>query len=109
LPGSQSYAFDNAAPDQVARLRALESVLDPGSIRHLERMGVGPGWRCLEAGAGGGSIAGWMCDRVGVTGSVTAIDIDTTQLQHLSRANLEVWAHDVTVGDLPWGEFDLVH
>ncbi len=107
--GPQSYAFDNAAPDQVTRLRALESVLDPGSIRHLKSLGVTSGWRCLEAGAGGGSIAGWMCDRVGATGSVTAIDIDTTALQHLTRANLEICAHDVTVGDLAWGDFDLVH
>src|SRR4051794_26508739 len=109
VTGPPSYAFDNAVPDQVARLRALESVLDPGTVRHLERLGVAPGWRCLEAGAGGGSIADWMCDRVGRMGSVTAIDIDTTQLQQLSRANLEVRTHDVTVDDLPWGEFDLVH
>jgi SAM-dependent methyltransferase len=107
--GPQSYAFENAAPDQVARLRALESVLDPGSIHHLDRLGVAPGWRCLEAGAGGGSIASWMCDRVGASGTVTAIDIDTTQLQHLSRANLAICEHDVTVDDLPWGDFDLVH
>jgi hypothetical protein len=109
VTGPQNYAFDNAAPDQVARLRALESVLDPGSVRHLEQMGVGPGWRCLEAGAGGGSIANWMCDRVGATGSVTAVDLDTTQLRHLSRPNLEIREHDVTADDLPSGEFDLVH
>jgi SAM-dependent methyltransferase len=107
--GGQGYAFDNADMEQVTRLRALESVLDPGSVRHLEIVGVQPGWRCLEAGAGGGSIADWMCDRVGPAGSVTAIDVDTTQLQHLSRPNLEVCAHDIMADDLPWDGFDLVH
>ena len=38
------------------RLDALEAAIDPTSRRHLEALGVGPGWTCLEVGGGGGSI-----------------------------------------------------
>ena len=31
---------------------------------------------CLEVGAGGGSIAHWLCQAVGPTGRVLATDID---------------------------------
>jgi hypothetical protein len=41
---------------------------------------VGPGWRCLEVGSGGGSIAAWLCDRVGPDGSVLATDLDIEEL-----------------------------
>jgi hypothetical protein len=51
-----------------ARLAALSTVLDPGTVRHLEERGVGRGWHCLEVGAGAASIASWLADRVGTTG-----------------------------------------
>jgi SAM-dependent methyltransferase len=104
-----TYAYDNARSGQSARLRTLEALLDPGTVRHLEARGVGPGWRCLEVGAGGGSIAAWLCDRVGPDGSVLATDLDTTVLERLSEPNLEIRAHDVLADDLPEAEFDLVH
>ncbi|MCM3923773.1 methyltransferase domain-containing protein [Frankia sp. AiPs1] len=47
-----------------ARLAAMAAVCDPTTIRVLGDRGVGVGWRCLEVGAGGGSIAAWLADRV---------------------------------------------
>jgi SAM-dependent methyltransferase len=70
---------------------------------------VGPGWRCLEAGAGGGSIAAWLAARVGPEGSVLATDIDTTHLEPLAGSALEIRRHDLRRDDLPAGSFDLVH
>jgi SAM-dependent methyltransferase len=105
----QTYAFENARAVQRERLRALETLLDRGTIRHLESLGVERGWRCLEVGGGGGSIAAWLCDRVGPEGAVVATDLDTTVLAELSRANLDVRVHDVQKDDLPEAEFDLVH
>ena len=32
---------------------------------------VTTGWTCLEVGAGGGSIAAWLCDQVGSTGRLS--------------------------------------
>jgi SAM-dependent methyltransferase len=105
----QTYAFDNALATQRERLDLLEALFDPGTIRHLEALGVAPGWRCLEVGAGGGSIAGWLCDRVVPGGTVLATDLDTKWVAEVSRPNLEVRMHDLLADDLPEGEFDLVH
>jgi ubiquinone/menaquinone biosynthesis C-methylase UbiE len=37
---------------------------------------VQPGWRCLEVGAGRGSMAVWLAQRVGPSGHVVATDVD---------------------------------
>lgn len=103
------YAFDNAWQQARQRLTALETWLDPGTIRHLEALGVVPGWHCLEVGAGGGSIAAWLGRRVGPAGRVLATDIDTRFLDTLDVPNLDVRRHDVVVDALPEASFDLVH
>ncbi|MFD0855058.1 class I SAM-dependent methyltransferase, partial [Actinomadura adrarensis] len=108
-PAGGSYAFENVRAGQRERLRTLEKLLDPGTIRHLQGRGVADGWRCLEVGAGGGSIAAWLCERVGSGGSVLATDLDTTVLGELSRSNLEIRVHDVLSDPLPADAFDLVH
>ncbi len=106
---AQTYAFKNAIGGQRERLRTLELLFDPGTIGCLEARGVGRNWRCAEVGAGGGSIAAWLCDRVAPEGSVLATDLDTTVLRELAHPNLEVRVHDLLSDNLPEGEFDLVH
>ena len=103
------YVLDNAAEQTSARFAALPSLYDPGTIRHLEQLGVGAGWRCLEIGGGGGSIAAWLSDRVGPTGQVLATDVDTRFLERLRRPNLEVRRHDIASDPLPDRAFNLVH
>lgn len=103
------YAFVNAAPAQRERLDSLEAWLDEGTIRILDARGLKPGWRCLEAGAGGGSIAAWLCERVSPAGSVLATDLDIRFLRELTYPNLELRVHDLTEDDLPEGEFDFAH
>jgi SAM-dependent methyltransferase len=103
------YAFDNAWGQARERLALLEAAFDPGTIRHLEALGVGAGWRCLEVGAGGGSIAAWLCQRVGATGHVLATGIDTRFLGALDYPNLTVRRHDVVAEPLPVAAFDLIH
>jgi tRNA A58 N-methylase Trm61 len=78
----------------------LEAVLDPVTTRHLETIGVTEGWKCLEAGAGAGSVAQWLSTRVGSTGNVVAADIDTRLLKRLSFPNLEIRQHDIVNDDL---------
>jgi SAM-dependent methyltransferase len=103
------YLLDNAAPQARDRFDALTTIFDPGTKRHLETLGIARGSRCLEIGAGGGSIARWMADRVGPRGHVLATDIDPRHLAIDGRANLEVRQHDVAIDPLPAGAFDLVH
>jgi SAM-dependent methyltransferase len=100
------YGFEEEKPE---RLAGIEATWDPGTRALLESFGVGPGWRCLEVGAGGGSIAAWMAERVGPDGSVLATDIDTTHLGPLGDGVLEVRRHDLRCDDLPVESFDLVH
>jgi SAM-dependent methyltransferase len=102
------YAFDNVWIHARQRLRGLEHLLDPGTIRHLEALGVAEGWHCLEVGAGGGSITEWLCQRVGRDGFVMATDLDTRFLEALTMPNLDVRRHDVVCDDLPERKFDLV-
>ncbi len=73
--GSQ-YIFDNAAHPTADRFAGLASVFDPGSVRQLTALGVGPGWHCLEVGGGGGSLARWLSEQVGASGRVIVTDID---------------------------------
>jgi SAM-dependent methyltransferase len=103
------YVFDNASPHTELRFSTVAEMFDPGTVRNLTEAGIGVGWCCLEVGGGGGSIASWLCDRVGPTGKVTATDIDTRFLDRLGKANLEVRRHDIVFDPLPDSAFDLVH
>ncbi len=104
------YLFENQSPAAGDRFAALASLFDPVTIRHLEGLGVTEGWRCLDVGAGGGSIAGWLAERVGATGRVVATDLDVRWLtQQLRVRNVEVRPHDIIKDTLPERTFDLVH
>jgi SAM-dependent methyltransferase len=103
------YALDNAWQEARQRIALLEAQLDPATRRYLLAAGVGAGWQCLEVGAGGGSIAHWLCEVVGPTGRVVATDIDTRLAAIDAPPGLELLTHDLTREPLPAGAFDLVH
>jgi hypothetical protein len=44
---------------ELERAAVLASVPDPATFSVLDSIGVAPGWRCLDAGAGAGSVARW--------------------------------------------------
>jgi len=104
-----AYLLDNAARETPARFDALSAMYDRASIQHLESSGVGPGWRCLEVGGGGGSIAAWLAARVGPTGHVLATDLDPRFLDESKAPNLEVRRHNIVTESLPEATFDLIH
>jgi len=106
---ASQHVFDNAGGTAEARYRELSRVYDENTIRHIEQRGIDRGWSCVEVGGGGGSIASWLCARVGVTGRVLATDLDPGFLQSLSYENLEVRQHDIRSEGLPREEFDLAH
>ena len=62
--GQEAYVFDNASVHAVEQHRCLAEFLDPVTTTELAATGVTDGWRCLEVGAGGGSIARWLAGRV---------------------------------------------
>ena len=71
------YLLTNSEPETADRFDGLDEAFDPVSIGHLRRLGVGVGARCLEIGAGSGSIARWLAGVVGPAGHVLALDLDT--------------------------------
>lgn len=52
----------------------------------LERLGVGPGWRCADVGAGGGDVAVALAAIVGRSGRVYAVDSDPLSRDEVARA-----------------------
>jgi SAM-dependent methyltransferase len=102
-----TYPFDHAWHAEQERLLAMERIFDPMTLAHLDHLGVSAGWHCLEVGAGAGSVARWMTERVGPTGGVLATDIDARFLQ--AGPNLEVLQHDIAADQLPRNTFDLAH
>lgn len=103
------YAFARSWGREEERLAALERQLDPVSQAAIGQLGVAAGWRCWEAGAGGGSIAAWLADRVTSSGSVLATDIDISGLSGLRQTNVTVARHDLEREEVPAGGFDLIH
>ncbi|WP_327067764.1 class I SAM-dependent methyltransferase [Kitasatospora sp. NBC_01302] len=101
------YAFDNSSDHPVAQFACLAAAYDPFTIERLSATGVGEGWHCLEIGAGNGSVARWLADRVGPTGRVLATDLDIRRIP--SHPGLVAERHDIVHDPLPQAAFDLIH
>lgn len=109
MSAARSSLLHDGEEHTLRRLRWLERIYDPATTRRLDHLGVGPGWRCLEVGAGGGSITRWLCSRVGTAGRVMAVDVDTRFVSDIRAVNLDVARLDVTTAALPREAFDLIH
>jgi SAM-dependent methyltransferase len=104
----QSHAYILGTEER-RRLELLQECADPLTTRSLDAIGIEPGWRCLELGAGAGSVAQLLCRRVGPSGRVVAVDLDTRFLEELPEDNLDVDRRNVLVDGLPGDAYDLVH
>jgi SAM-dependent methyltransferase len=103
------YAFPNSESVAGDRLSALSDVFDRSTAERLLDCGIGAGWRCLEVGAGSGSIAVWMAQRVAPGGSVVATDLDPRHVVNEVASHLEIRQHDIERDPLPADAFDLIH
>ncbi|MGV9276305.1 methyltransferase domain-containing protein [Streptomyces griseosporeus] len=106
---TDGYLLDNRQSEAAERFNAFADLFDPTTFRHLAALGIGPGWRCWEVGAGGTSVMSWLAKKVGPTGKVLATDIDTSRLAAAARPPVEVRVHDVGAQEPPAEGFDLVH
>ncbi|MFF3501851.1 class I SAM-dependent methyltransferase [Streptomyces sp. NPDC003247] len=100
--------FEPQDPHEAGRIDAGALVYDPVTTRRLRALGAGPGWRCLEVGAGTGTVARWLLEEAGA-GEVVALDRDTGALAALESPRLRVLTADLTDDSLRPGGFDLVH
>ena len=101
------YVLDHHLAGERARLALMSRLLDPMHRRHLEALGVRPGLRVLEVGAGNGTVSAWLAERVGPTGRVVAVDLDLSLIE-VRAANLELRRGDICAGPVERGGFDLV-
>jgi SAM-dependent methyltransferase len=108
MHAEEGYLLDNRQVEAGERLAALAALFDPPTFRILDRLGIAPGWRCWEVGAGGPSVASWMAGRVGPGGSVLATDLNLSWMPDGGR-EFEARVHDVGADPPPPGPFDLVH
>jgi ubiquinone/menaquinone biosynthesis C-methylase UbiE len=82
----------------------------------LDRIGVAPGWRCVDLGCGPRGITDLLSTRVGPTGRVVGLDADAVFLDYARHdaylrgvVNVDFVTGDAFHTGLPAGSFDLVH
>lgn len=102
------YLLDNRQAEAGRRFDALAALFNPSTFGRALSLGLGPGWRVWEVGAGGPSVPRWLAEKVGPEGLVLATDIDTSWIESAAPGYL-VQRHDVGTDPVPGGPFDLVH
>lgn len=108
--GHRPRVFDVDAEMGRARIDYLESLIDEPTKAFLSELDPQPGQRCLDVGAGAGSITRWLAAHAWPHGLVIGIDTDTEYLAGLAREDgIEVMRHDLDQGLPISGQFDLIH
>ena len=100
---------------ELDRLRFQHSVWGPVTRDFLKRLGVKPGWKCLDAGSGPGFVTVDLRELVGPTGEVTALEISPFYVEQARKEAAAKGYKDIRflqgkVEDiaLPPDHFDLV-
>ncbi len=75
----EHYLLDNQQSEAGQRFDALATLFNPSTFRHMVSIGLSPGWRVWEVGAGGPTVPAWIAEQT--RGQVLATDIDTTWLE----------------------------
>lgn len=104
----RAYALGNEHPYAGETLDTLAQILDRQTVAILDEAvdWSVPGRRCLELGAGTGSIAAWM-QQAGDGAEVVAVDVDPRHVR--VPPSVRVLAVDVAGDGLPAGPWDVVH
>src|SRR4249919_270327 len=110
-PASGHYPIERR-DGEIERLHIQAAAIAHDCAIMLDRIGVAPGWRCLDLGCGPGGITQLLSERVGAAGHVVGLDADDVFLAHARRqaaANVEFVRGNAYRTELPDGTFDLVH
>jgi SAM-dependent methyltransferase len=102
------YTLPHDLQGERQRLDLMSALLDPMERARIERLGVGPGCRRLEFGAGNGSISRILAGLVAPEGHVVASDIDIRYMTALRDAGLEVRRLDVMADTIEDEAYDFV-
>ncbi len=97
---------------EIERLHMQGDAIAPDTRVMLDRIGVAPGWACLDMGCGPRGITDLLSERVGAKGRVVGVDKDEEFMAYArahAPANVEFRHGDAYRTGLPGGAFDLVH
>ncbi|MFF3891328.1 methyltransferase [Streptomyces sp. NPDC001914] len=100
--------FEPEHPQEAERIDAAALVYDPVTTGRLRALGSGPGGRCLEVGAGTGTVVRWLLEEAGAA-EVVALDRDTGGLEALAGPRVRLVTADLRDENLDLGTFDLIH
>jgi ubiquinone/menaquinone biosynthesis C-methylase UbiE len=103
------YVLTKDWPGEQERLSLLEASVDAFSIAAICAAGFRRGHRCLEIGAGSGSMAKWFARGAGDPALVTITDIDPRLLRPLAGTGIRVLQHDAVTDEFPPESFDVIH
>jgi SAM-dependent methyltransferase len=101
------YLFDNDTTEAAKQVTLLADILDGHTVDVLGNIDIAADGRCLELGAGAGTIAAWMADELVPSGQVTVIDLNPRHITERDRTT--VIGADVTAHDFGTGRYDLIH
>ena len=102
----EHYLLDNRQSEAGQRFDAFATLFNPSTFRHMVSIGLSPGWRVWEVGAGGPAVPAWIAEQT--KGHVLATDIDTTWLE-AAEDGFVAKRHDIGTEPAPGHAFDLVH
>ncbi|MET7684338.1 methyltransferase domain-containing protein [Streptomyces sp. NPDC005423] len=110
-PGDGRYGEAVFRPEQAGEGERIDFgalAYDDITMARLRALGVGPGWRCLDVGAGTGTVSRRLLEEAGVA-SVLAVDRDVRFLCARPVPGLDVMQADISAPDAVPGRFRLVH
>jgi SAM-dependent methyltransferase len=112
---TNNYLLPND-PSELDRLRLQARVWEPEVEIMLDRIGVAPGWRCVDLGCGVMGVLGPLSRRVGPRGKVIGVEQESKAVagaRELIReqqwTNVEVVEQDAYHTTLERESFDLTH
>jgi SAM-dependent methyltransferase len=97
-------------PEEAQKLlysQLWEANYDWLTTRLIENLPIKPDWRCLDAGAGGGSMSYWLAEQV-PQGTVIAVDTDISLLDAGRAPNLTVEEADIGEKEVAPGSLDFI-
>ncbi|MFG2869762.1 class I SAM-dependent methyltransferase [Streptomyces sp. NPDC048338] len=110
-PGGGRYGEAVFRPEQAGEGERIDFgalAYDDITVARLLALGAGPGWHCLDLGAGTGTVSRRLLADAEVA-SVLAVDRDVRFLAERPVPGLDVLEADLTAPDFDPGRFRLVH
>ncbi|HZR54052.1 MAG TPA: class I SAM-dependent methyltransferase [Streptosporangiaceae bacterium] len=100
----------STTPEHAQKVRYAqlwEANYDWLTTKLIDDLPIMPSWRCLDAGAGAGSMSYWLAERV-PQGAVIAMDTDISLLDADRAPNLTVQEADISTVELEPGSLDFI-